>query len=431
MLKRKFLNNLISWKDSDKKKALLIKGARQIGKTYIVREFGKKYYKSFIELNLYSDKELAHVFDEALDMDTLKKNITSHIASANFIDGDTLLFIDEIEFAPNARTALKFIVEDGRYDCIATGSLLSINYKDVLSIPVGYEEQIEMHSLDFEEFLWAKGFEHLLDDVKVYFDKKEKVPYTMHNDLTKLLREYIVVGGMPEVVDNFVKNNDYNEVYRIQESIVRSNEDDIAKYATLREKPKVRDCYLSIPNQLAKENKKFMFSKIEKKATRSKYENSIEWLRDANVVKICYNLTIPEFPLKANINPEQFKLYVSDIGLLINMYGKEIRKAILDDTLKGNVKGGIYENLIADILTKKGEALIYYKNKSNTQEIEFFIERDAKIVPVEVKSGNNQTLSLNEIIKDNNISTAYKLINGNVGIENKKITLPHYMAVFI
>lgn len=430
-MKRKIIENLICWKNNKNKKALLIKGARQIGKTYIVREFGKKYYKSFIELNLYENKELSKIFDGNLDAETIKKKISLYIPDARFIDEDTLIFIDEIQYAPNARTALKFISIDKRYDCVATGSLLSINYKEVLSIPVGYEEQIIMHSMDFEEYLWAKGYDDVLNTVKEYFVKKEKVPISINNKMMELLREYIVIGGMPEVVKNFVKNSDFNEAHNLQNNIINSSQDDIVKFAELREKPKVRDCYLSIPDQLAKENKKFMFSKIEKNGTRTKYVNSIEWLRDANIINVCYNLKNSEFPLRANINIDQYKIYLSDIGILTCMYGKEIKKAIIENVIKGNVKGGIYENLIADILSKKNEDLYYYKNEKNTQEIEFFIERNAKIIPIEVKSGNNRTISLNEILKNDDIEFGYKLIDGNIGIEGKKIILPLYMAVFI
>lgn len=430
-MKRKIIKNLIEWKNSKHKKALLIKGARQIGKTYSVREFGKNNYSSFIELNLYEKKELINIFDENLDVETLKKKISLYVPNAKFIDNDTLIFIDEIEYAPNARTALKFITMDKRYDCIATGSLLSINYKDVMSIPVGYEEQMMMYSMDFEEFLWAKGYNDEIDIIKEYYEKKEKVPRDINEKIMEQLREYIIVGGMPEVVKSFVENSDYNEVHDLQKNIVNSNQDDIVKYAELREKPKVRDCYLSIPDQLAKENKKFMFSKVEKKGTRPKYANSIEWLRDANIIQICYNLNNPEFPLRANINMEQYKIYLSDIGLLTCMYGKEIKKSIIENTIKGNVKGGIYENLIADMLFKKNEQLYYYKNNSNTQEIEFFVERETGIVPIEIKAGNNNTISLNEMLKRKDIKYGYKLIDGNVGIYGKKITLPLYMAVMI
>lgn len=431
MLKRRFIEKLINWKKREKKKALLIKGARQIGKTFIVREFGKKYYKSFIELNLYENKDLINIFNESLDVDSLKREISIRVPNAKFIDGNTLIFIDEIEFAPNARTALKFIVEDGRYDVIATGSLLSINYKDITSIPVGYEEHINMYSLDFEEFLWAKGFQSSIDIIHEYFEKKEKIPYSINMQLMGLLREYAVVGGMPEIVDNYIKTNDFNIVFDLQTNILNSIKDDIIKYAETKEKPKVKNCFLSIPYQLSKENKKFMFSKIEHHGTRSKYTNSIEWLRDANIVKICYNLSESSFPIRGYIDFDYFKVYMSDIGLLSCMYGKEIRKTIIDNTLRGNIKGAIYENLIADILSKRDEDLFYYKNSLNTQEIEFLLERDSSIVPVEVKSGNNRTISLNNILEDDNVKYGYKLIDGNIGTDGKKITLPLYMALFI
>lgn len=312
------------------------------------------------------------------------------------------------------------------------GSLLGINYKDIASIPVGYEKQIEMFSLNFEEYLWAIGIkENAIQSVKEYFDKQEKVPFAINAAMIKYVREYITVGGMPEVVNTFINTSNHKEAYDVQRKIINSYLDDIYKYAATTKKIKVKNVYLSIPKQLAKPSKKFRFSLIEKKTTSRKYENSIEWLRDANLVNYCYNVSNPIVPLSAYTKDNFFKIYLNDIGLLTAMYEYEIKNLIINDKLKGDAKGGIYENLIADMLIKKGYKLFYYKNENNSQEIEFLITKDESIVPVEVKSNNGPTLSLNEFLKRDDVLYGYKFISGNLGVVDKKISLPFYMMLFI
>jgi len=307
-----------------------------------------------------------------------------------------------------------------------------INYKDVASIPVGYERQIEMFSLDFEEYLWAIGIDKkAINSVKEYFDKKEKVPIAIHESMIKYIREYITVGGMPEVVKTFVDTSNHKEVYDVQKKIIDSYLDDIYKYASTSEKIKVKNVYLSIPKQLAKANKKFQFSFVEKRTTSRKYENSIEWLRDANLVNYCNNVNNPIIPLSAYIRDNFFKIYLNDIGLLTAMYEYEVKDLIITDKLKGDAKGGIYENLIADNLIKKGFNLFYYKNENNSHEVEFLIIKEGTVVPVEVKSSNGPTISLNEFLKREDVLFGYKFISGNVGVDGKKITLPLYMMLFI
>ena len=249
--------------------------------------------------------------------------------------------------------------------------------------------------------------------------------------MMSLLREYITVGGMPAVVNRFVETQHFGEVQAIQQMILDSYFDDISKYATGPEKPKVKNAYLSIHKQLAKENKKFQFSVVEKKATARKYENSIEWLRDASLVRMCYNVSAPDFPLTAYEKENQYKLYTSDIGLLTAMYGFDMKKAVIDNTLKGNVKGGIYENLILDMMSKRGYKLNYYRTDNGSIEVEFLMTKDAQVIPVEVKAGNGSTISLNTLLAKDDIPCGYKLISGNVGVNDKKIVLPLYMAMFI
>ncbi len=432
MLRRKFMQLLKDWKDKKSKECLLVKGARQIGKTYIIDLFGRENYGNYIYINFLLDPRIKSAFDGVLSAEEIYKSLSVLLSDVKFVENDTLIFLDEIQECPNARAALKFLAIDDRYDVIASGSLLGINFKEVPSIPVGYERQVQMHALDFEEFLWAIGIgEDSISFMRDFFTDREKVPYEINEQMLKYLREYMVVGGMPEVVNEYLNSKHFGLVHDAQQKIMNAYLEDIAKYASTVDKPKARNCFLSIPRQLAKENKKFQFSIVEKGGRARKYENSLEWLRDANLITYCRNLTLPQFPLRAYESEDQFKIYINDIGLLISMYGFEMKGAVLNDSLKGAMKGGIYENLIADILIKKNIPLYYFKNDNNTQEIEFFITDDDGIIPIEVKAGNGTSISLNNFLKEQKPKYGYKFINGNVGVVENKITLPLYMAMFI
>lgn len=433
MLRRKIYDKLLAWKKSTgKKDAILLRGVRQCGKTYIVREFGKREYKNFIEINFIERPDMQAVFSGNLDVDNMVQQIKLSMPGCQFIPGETLLFLDEIQDAPNARTSLKFWTQDGRFDCIASGSLLGIDYKNEVSIPVGYEQQLIMRTLDFEEFIWALGAEvNLKEMLAPYVDGAKRVPEAMHNSLNKYLQEYMVVGGLPEVVDTYITTKDFYQVHILQEKILRDYQDDIAKYALNQDKIKAKQCFLSIPRQLSKENHKFQYSVVEKKATARKFTSSLDWLHNAGLIDFAYNVNSPWFPLKAYVKEDQFRVYLCDIGLLVAMYGYQLKIALLSDALEGPAKGGIYESLVADILAKRGEELYYYKKEDSTLEIEFILERDCKLVPVEVKARKGSTRSLNELLKMDNIERGYKLTAQNTGVVEKKITLPLYMAAII
>lgn len=438
MLKRKAYQKLLEWKNAHHHNCLMVQGARQVGKTYLVREFGKKEYKSFVEINFIKNPELKLIFNDNLDPETIYKKMTAMINGVNLIKGNTLIFLDEIQACGNARTALKFLAEDGRFDVITSGSLLGLTCREdddentevPLSVPTGYETFLMMYSLDFEEFLWAEGYENSIPYLKEFFDKKEKVPSVLNDKFETLFREYMVVGGMPEVVSDYVENHDFTRVSAIQEKILENYRFDIAKHAKGAEKIKVRKCYDAIPKQLAKELTKFQYSTVEKGQTSKKYGGSVQWLKDSNLVNPCYNIHESYLPLIANAYDEQFKLYINDTGLLCAMYGFEVKKAILENTIKGNAKGGIYENIIAEMLVKKGHKLYYYK-PDDSNELEFLIEKNASVIPIEVKAGNTATKSLNRFIESYKPFIAYKLIDGNVGVDGVKLTLPHYMVMFI
>ena len=440
MLKRKIYKDLYKWKNNKTRDCILIKGARQVGKTFIVREFGKREYESFIELNFLMNPELKNIFEGNLSADEIYKRMTAFMPNIKLSQGNTLIFFDEIQKCAKARTALKFLAEDKRYDVIASGSLLGLHYgqdadtdvEEAESIPVGYERPLIMHSLDFEEFLWAYGYtEETIVYLKEFFENIQPVPDMINKKYQGLFREFMVVGGMPEVVWNFIENQDFTQVQALQEKILSSYDDYIANHAKGTEKIKVRNCYDSVPRQLARENKKFKFSEVEKKSNARKYESSIAWLRDSDLVNVCYNVYEPYLPLTANEKGNEFKLYLNDSGLLMAKYGFQTKLALLQNTLKGNAKGGIYENIISEILVKKGYLLHYYKTENSQMELEFLLEKNGEVIPLEVKAGNSSTLSLNSFMKRFQPSVGYKLIDGNIGIADRKITLPHYMSIFL
>lgn len=438
MLKRKIYQKLVDWKRTHKNNCLMVEGARQVGKTYIIREFGKKEYESFIEINFIKNQELKQIFNGSLDADSIYKRMSAMINCVNFVKGNTLIFLDEIQACGNARTALKFLAEDGRFDVITSGSLLGLTYgedadentEEPESVPTGYEMFLTMYSLDFEEFLWAEGYENGISYLRELFDNKEKVPFALNEKYETLFREYMVVGGMPEVVADYVENHDFTKVAAIQEKILENYRFDISKHAKGAEKNKVRRCYEAIPRQLAKEITKFQYSTVEKGQTSKKYGGSIQWLKDSNIVNPCYNIHGPYLPLMANADENQFKLYINDTGLLCAMYGFETKKAVLENVIKGNAKCGIYENIIAEILVKNGYELYYYR-PDDSNELEFLIEKNGEVIPVEVKAGNTATKSLNRFIEKYKPTVAYKIVDGNVGVNENKLTIPHYMVMFL
>ena len=432
MLKRKITDRLLEWKTTKDKECLLVKGARQIGKTFIIEDFARKHYNHFVEINFEQHPEMKAIFDGSLSVPELIQRITLFIPDAEFVPYETLLFLDEIQSCPQARTSLKFWAIDNQFDVIATGSLLGINYKEVSSYPVGYERQMDMFSLDFEEFLWALGVkENLIDALRMHFTSGEAIDSVIHDKMMSYLREYMAVGGMPAVVNKFVETHNFNLVHAEQSKILADYMNDIAKYAPTADRPKARNCYLSIPSQLSKENTKFQYSVVEKKGTARKFANSLDWLRDANLIAFCHNVSTIEFPLAAYAKEDQFRIYVTDIGLLVAMFGFEMKRAIIDDTLASHAKGGIYENLMADFLLKKGLPLYYYCKENNSVEVEFLIERGARPVPIEVKAKRGTTTSLNTVLNKPNIEIGYKFGAGNVGVVGKKTTLPLFMALFI
>ena len=431
MLNRKIERELLIWKADHEKKCLLVKGARQVGKTYSIDKFARENYKNYTYINFDENPTYQAIFDGDLDVDTLIKQISLRVSGAELEPGETILFLDEIQNCPRARTALKFFAMDGRFDVIASGSMLGIHYKDVPSYPVGYVDYLEMYSMDFEEFLWANGVrDSSIADIREYYEQRKPVPDAMHEKMMELFREYIVVGGMPRVVQEFVDTHNFAKVYQLQKGILTDYMDDIAKYADGAEKTKARACFLSIPKHLAKDYKKFRYSLVEHGGTNRKYGGSLLWLYDAGIINFCYNLSEPALPLEGNARSDIFKVYMRDTGLLMAMLDEGSAEDIIDGNL-GIYKGAIYENIIADILAKKGKKL-YYFEKDSKLEIDFFIRYQKKATAIEVKSAEKATSkSMTSIIQNYGVEHGIKLSAKNVAGNDVVESFPLYMAMFL
>lgn len=436
MLKRKIEQALTDWKNTPNHSPLIIKGCRQCGKTYSVRDFAKKNYKHEVYLNFFKNPSYISIFDGSLEIDNLIMMMSALLGpSAVFKPGETVIILDEIQDCPEARTALKFFREDGRFDVIGTGSLLGVKGygKQPKSIPVGSETVIEMHPLDFEEFLWANGITpQVIDMLKKCFDEEKPVPEALHEKMRQLILQYTVVGGMPEVVDTFVKTKQMNSVLALQRDIVRSYEDDMVKYADDKDKPLIKECFQSIPKQLSKENKKFQYSVVKKGGTASKFQGSIQWIEDAGIIARCYNLDLPELPLDGNAIDDIFKVYMQDTGLFVSTLEDGTQFDILQGNLYG-YKGAIFENLMADIFTKMGRKLYYY-HKDSGLEIDFVIRYKSGATLIEVKATTGNTKSTKTILahpEKYNVAGAIKLGDYNVGRNEKMLTIPVYMGFLL
>lgn len=431
MLKRKIEKELLDWKNKKDKMCLVIKGARQVGKTYIIDKFARENYKNYIYMNFDEMPAYKDIFKGNLNVETIIKQITLNIPNVELVPNETIIFLDEIQNCPRARTALKFLSIDKRFYVIASGSLLGINYEEVPSFPVGYVENLEMHSLDFEEFLWANGFsEEAIGYLKEYFDKNEEVPIAIHDNMMEMFKEYIVVGGMPRVVNEFVINHNFSNVLKMQRDIVDNYLDDIAKYAISSEKAKARECFLSIPKQLAKDYKKFQYTLVEKEGSARKFAGSLMWLYDAGIINYCYNLRNPELPLEGNSINNQFKVYMNDTGLLVSMLEEGTQKDLIDGKL-GIYKGAIYENIIADVFNKLGKKLYYFEYRNNL-EMDFIIRYKDKVTAVEVKSAENtKSKSMTNIIKSWKVPQGIKLSSKNISGNEVVRNYPLYMAMFL
>ena len=443
MLKRKIETYLSDWKKSDNKKPLVIKGVRQCGKTYIVKTFANDNYENVVYMNFILEPNKKSAFAGNLDVETIILNLSALIPGSRFVSGKTCIILDEIQECKEARTALKSFDMDGRFDVIATGSLLGVEgygkrkdkdkNKGEDSVPVGYETLVEMYPLDFEEFLWANGIgTNVIETVRACFENETVVPEGIHKAMMELLYRYIIVGGLPEVVNCYLDTKNVELIYEKQRTLIAEYKEDMVKYAEDSDKPHIRECFDSIPRQLAKENKKFQYSVVKKGGRASQYSGSLQWLEDAGIAKRCYNTTITELPLSGNSIPDCFKVYTTDIGILMGMLDYGTQADILAGNLRG-YKGAIFENLMADFLCKSGQKL-YYFHKESGLEIDFLVRFKGECVIIEVKAKTGKAKSMTTVLKNKDVyhvNHGIKLGQYNVGREGSILTIPLYMGFLI
>ena len=437
MLKRKITQKLLEWKNEKNKQCLLVRGARQVGKTYIIEDFAKKNYKSYIYINFELYPEYKQIFDGNLDIKTLKMKLEVTLPETPLITNNTILFLDEIQACPNARTALKTFALDQTIDVIASGSLLGLYYKEISSYPVGYERVIDMYPLDFEEFLWGIGIkEEIISLARSSFENKQPLDEYILKQLEEQFKMYLLVGGMPRIVESYIETSSLAKVLELQKGILENYKLDILKYADEKEKQKIINCFESIPIQLSKPNKKFSYANIINNTTSDgerKYTSSIEWLRDAGIINFCYNLSEPAAPLASNIKLNCYKIYVRDIGLLVALFESGVQKDILNDNLYIN-EGAILENVCAEEIKIKYDKVMYFEKKSKL-EIDFILNIDGKVTALEIKSGNNkQAKSLKSIIDNYKTVTRYIKLEKNTNIYVDEDNIEHYplfMIMFI
>ena len=450
MLKRKIEDTLTQWKNASGHKPLVIMGIRQCGKTFIVQHFATTHYKTVVYINFIKQPERINAFVGSKDVNAILLNLSAQIQGVTFTPGDTCFIFDEIQECPEARTSLKFFKEDGRFDVIATGSLLGVQgYGDenkkqrrrlkeqkepgINSVPVGSEDIIEMYPLDFEEFLWANGLsEEVIEALRKCYHEEKPVPSGIHIAMKQFLNLYMVIGGLPEPINVFLKTNNMNEVSNAYKSILKEYRDDMVKYAPDKDKPHIRECFNSIPKQLAKDNKKFQYNKVKPGGRSDTYLGSLQWLEDAGIICRCYNTDITGLPIEGNAKDNVFKVYTADIGLLIEMLGASTRADILQGNL-GGFKGAIFENLMADTLHKK-EQNLYYFQKDSGLELDFLVRMKGECVPLEVKAKTAQAKSVKTVLshpEKYKVKHVIKFGDFNIGREGPLLTLPNYMQFLL
>ena len=450
MLRRRISDTLMKWKAKPNHLPLVIMGIRQCGKTFIAQQFASENYKHVVYINFFKEEERKTAFYGSKDVDNIIMLLSAQMRNAKFVPGETCIILDEIQECPEARTSLKFFKEDGRYDIIATRSLLGVlgygqekkkrrkrgaakQEKGSTSIPVGYEEIVEMYPLDFEEFLWANNMsEEVIDVLRQCLAEETPVPLGIHVAMKTLLYRYVAVGGLPAAVNALLETNNMNEVDKVWHSILKEYRSDMVKYAEDKDKPHIRACFNAVPKQLAKDNKKYQWSKVEEGGRGEYYKDSLQWLEDADIIRRCYNSHITGLPLEGNAMDNVFKVYTADIGILVAMLGGTTRADILQGNL-GGYKGAIFENLMADTLIKKGQNL-YYFQKDSGLELDFLIRYRGECVPVEVKARTAQAKSISTVRKHPEkygVKHFIKFGDYNVGREGDLLTLPTYMQFLL
>lgn len=435
LLKRKIDSFLLKWKDNPQKKPLIIKGARQIGKTRSIEWFAYNNYSNVIQINFVEQPKYKGIFENGFEINEIIKNISLLNPDFIFTPHDTIFFFDELQACPNCATALKFFKLDGRYDVICSGSLMGINYQEIESNSVGYKEDYEMHSMDFEEFLWAKGYSvDFIEELYEHMVKLEPFTQLQMDVLFELFRDYATLGGMPEVVNTYINNKNFSGTLSIQRQLLIDYREDITKYLEGLDKAKVKAIYNHISTFLAKENKRFQITKISRNARNRDYIGCVEWLADAGVINVCYCMNYPELPLKGNYDPKLYKIYFKDTGLLIASLDEESQEDIRANRNLGTYKGAIYENIVGDMLAKQGYNLFYYNSDKPSLEMGFFLRDANSLIPVEVKAADRATASLNNLLKEDkyqDIRYGIKLCYKNIGFNGKFYTFPYFLTFLL
>lgn len=437
MLKRKIDKYLEEWKASVDKKPLIVKGARQVGKTASIRYFGEKYYNNIVEINFALQPKYKQIFTDGYEVDSIIKNITLLNPTLVFVPHETLLFFDELQEYPDCATSLKSFKQDGRYDVICSGSLMGLYYQQIESNSVGYKTDYEMYSLDFEEFLWAKGYdEHFIYDLYQHMVDLTPLSNMQMDVLSGLFSDYMILGGMPEVVNRYIESGQFSGLLQLQRQLLQDYEEDITKYAAGFDKAKVLAVYRHITTFLAAENKRFQVTKIARGARNREYIGAVEWLANAGIINVCYCLQTPSLPLKGNYDAKLYKVYYRDTGLLIASLDEEAQEDLRANRNFGTYKGAIFENIVADMLAKQGYDLYYYRSESPSLEMDFFVRDAQSLIPVEVKAKDNATVSLNRLIssdkeKYDDIQYGIKLCNKNIGFNGKFYTFPYFLTFLL
>lgn len=436
LLDRKIDKFLKEWKNNSDRKPLIVKGARQVGKTESIRAFGKANYQSVIEINFVLQKKFRAIFDNGYEVDTIIKNISLLEPSWKFIPHHTLLFFDELQKCPDCATSLKSFCQDGRFDVICSGSLMGIYYEEIESNAVGYKEDYVMHSMDFEEFLWAKGYSPEQIE-NLYTHMVDIFPFSQleMDIMTGIFRDYMCVGGMPEVVKMYIDNGHFGGTLKLQRQLLNDYEEDISKYAKESDKAKILAVYNHISTFLAKENKKYQITKIAKGARNREYVGAVDWLKEAGVINVCYCLKNAELPLRGNYDADCYKIYYHDTGLLVASLDEEAQEDLRANKNFGTYKGALYENVIGETLIKSGyEQLYFYKHDNPSLEMDFFVQDAESLIPVEVKAKDGSTPSLNHLIQWSSypdINYGIKFGYKNIGWNGQFYTFPYFLAIFL
>ena len=435
MLRRKIDAYLDAWKENPDRLPLIVRGARQIGKTESVRQFAKARYRYFVEINFVLQKQYRDIFENGYEVNTVIRNISFKDPDHQFVPNETLIFFDELQACPDCATSLKPFKLDGRYDVICSGSLMGISYREIESNSVGFKEDYEMHSMDFEEFLWAKHYRD--EQIQTLFcDMLDVVPLSSSElqSLFACFEEYMVVGGMPHVVDTYVRQRHFGGILQLQQQILRDYEEDMTKYAGGLDQTKILNVFRKVPVFLGNENKKFQISKVAKGARNREYIGVVDWLERAGVVNVCYCMEQPGLPLKGNYNPNLYKLFLPDTGLLVASLDDEVQEDLRAHKNFNTYKGALYENVMGEMLKKQGYPLLYFRNEKSTLEIDFMVRDRDSLVPVEVKATDGATISLRNLIQKDaypDIRYGIKFGYKNIGFNGQFYTFPYFLGFLL